>query len=70
MSATLATLELLLVLAGPALGGALLLHLWQTRPQRSPYVVGSLTVGQLPLRVHKRAMANRRAGWCDDETQS
>lgn len=64
-----ALIELAAMLLAPAVGGALLLHLWQTRPQRSPYVAGSLAVGQIPLRIHKRAMAKRRWTPSPDQTE-
>lgn len=64
-----ALIELLALLIAPACGGALLLHLWQTRQQRSPYVAGSLAVGQIPLRIQKRAMAKRRWTPSPDPTE-
>ncbi|MEN5365587.1 hypothetical protein ABE571_04215 [Stenotrophomonas sp. TWI273] len=53
--------ELLLILIGPAAGGALLHHLWSTRPARRRH--SGLAVGQIPQRLRRRPqMAVRRAG--------
>lgn len=53
--------ELLLILLGPAAGGALLHHLWITRPARRRH--SGLAVGQIPQRLRRRPqMAVRRAG--------
>jgi len=53
--------ELLLILIGPAAGGALLYHLWITRPARRRH--SGLAVGQIPQRLRRRPqMAVRRAG--------
>ncbi len=64
-----ALIELAAMSLAPAVGGALLLHLWQTRPRRSAYIPGSLAVGQIPLRIHKRAMAKRRWTPSPDPTE-
>ena len=53
----IATLALLLF--APAAAGALLLHLWQTRPV--PPTHTGLAVGQIPQRRRRRAQAVRRA---------
>jgi len=51
--------ELLLILLGPATGGALLHHLWITRPARRRH--SGLAVGQIPQRLRRRSrMAVRR----------
>ncbi len=53
--------ELLLILIGPAAGGALLHRLWTTRPARRRH--SGLAVGQIPQRLRRRPrMAVRRAG--------
>ena len=52
----IATLALLLI--APAAGGALLHHLWQSRPLAATYT--ALTVGQIPQRRRRRAQAVRR----------
>ena len=53
----IALLALAGLLLGPAIGGALALHLWQTRPPRMTH--SGYTVGQIPLRLHKRNQAQR-----------
>lgn len=52
----IATLAILLVV--PATGGALLHHLWQSRP--APARHAGLAVGQIPQRRRRRAQAVRR----------
>ena len=52
----IATLAILLI--APAVGGALLHHLWQSRPVPARYT--GLAVGQIPQRRRRRAMAVRR----------
>ena len=52
-------LDLALLLIAPATGGALALHLWQTRPHR--IVRRGLAVGQVPVSLRRRGgMAVRR----------
>lgn len=62
-----ACIALLAVSLASALGGALLLHLWQTRPRR--ITRAGYTVGELPLRIRHRAMATRRGGLSGTTTQ-
>lgn len=52
--------ELLIMLVGPAAGGAVLHHLWTTRPARRRH--SGLAVGQIPGRLRRRTMAVRRVG--------
>lgn len=52
----IATLAVLLLV--PASGGALMLHLWQTRPV--PALHTGLAVGQIPQRRRRHAQAIRR----------
>lgn len=42
----------------PAMGGALALHLWQSRPPR--VTRAGFAVGQTPLHIRKHAQARRR----------
>ncbi|MGN0864184.1 MAG: hypothetical protein ACI4N1_12830 [Stenotrophomonas koreensis] len=51
-------IELALICLAPAAGGALLHHLWLTRPKATRYV--GLAVGQTPTTRRRRAMAVRR----------
>ncbi|MCD8455862.1 hypothetical protein LPH50_07850 [Xylella taiwanensis] len=52
-------IELLILLIGPAAGGALLYRLWNTRPPCITHT--GLAVGQIPVnRRRRRAMAVRR----------
>ena len=50
------TLAILLIV--PAAGGALALHLWQTRPVPARH--SGLAVGQIPQRRRRRAQAVRK----------
>lgn len=51
----------MIMLVAPAAGGALIHHLWTTRPARQRHC--GLAVGQIPQRLRRRArMAVRRAG--------
>lgn len=51
----------MIMLLAPALGGALLHHLWTTRPTRPRH--SGLAVGQIPQRLRRRMrMAVRRTG--------
>lgn len=51
-------IALALICLAPAAGGALLYHLWLTRPQCGRYA--GLAVGQVPLLRRNRQMAIRR----------
>lgn len=51
---------LMIMLFAPAAGGALIHHLWTSRPARPRH--SGLAVGQIPRRLRRRArMAVRRA---------
>ena len=51
-------IALLLIMLAPATGGALILHLWQTRPRAA--VHAGLAIGQVPVTRHRHHMAIRR----------
>lgn len=51
-------IALALICLAPAVGGALLYHLWLTRPRATRYI--GLAVGQVPLLRRNRQMAIRR----------
>lgn len=51
-------IALALICLAPAVGGALLYHLWLTRPRASRYI--GLAVGQTPTRRRRCAQALRR----------
>lgn len=52
---------LMVMLLAPAIGGALVHHLWTNRPARPRH--SGLAVGQIPQRLRRRGrMAVRRAG--------
>ena len=51
-------IALALICLAPAVGGALLYHLWLTRPRATRYI--GLAVGQTPTTRRRRAMAVRR----------
>lgn len=53
-------LDLITLLIAPAAAGATLHHLWGTRPARQRHC--GLSVGQIPRRLRRTAMAVRRAG--------
>ena len=58
MHAVLEFISLLIMVLGPAAGGALLYRQWSLRSPRA--VHGSMTVGQIPLTLRgRRAMAVR-----------
>lgn len=51
----------MIMLVAPAVGGALIHHLWTTRPARQRH--SGMAVGQIPQRMRRRSrMAVRRAG--------
>lgn len=53
--------DLILLCLAPAFGGALMHHLWTTRPARQRH--SGLAVGQIPQALRRRApMAVRRTG--------
>jgi len=51
-------IELVLLLIAPAIGGAMSLHLWQSRTHRNTRT--GYSVGDTPMTIRKRPMASRR----------
>ncbi len=47
----IAVITFIVLVAGPAIGGAVLLHLWHTRPHRVRFV--GLQVGSVPMRARR-----------------